>query len=97
MSPATRLLFMPLRLGPLTLPSRIVCVPLYLAYPDPDNEVNDLVLDYYAEMADSGTCLVVENATVEPRGLTNPRTLLASDDRFVPGRTRLAEAAHVIC
>ncbi len=46
MSPATRLLFSPLRLGPLTLPNRIVCVPLYLAYPDPDSEVNDLVLDY---------------------------------------------------
>ncbi len=91
MSPATRLLFTPLRLGPLTLPNRIVCVPLYLAYPDPDNEVNDLVLDYYAEVADSGAGLVVvENVTVEPCGLTNPRTLLASDDRFVPGLARLA-------
>jgi hypothetical protein len=92
MSPAIRLLFTPLRLGPLTLPNRIVCVPLYLAYPDPDNEVNELVLDYYAEMADSGAGLVVvKNVTVEPCGLTNPRTLLASHDRFVPGLARLAK------
>ncbi len=86
-------LFSPLRLGPLELANRIVCLPMYLAYPDPDNEVNGLVLDYYSEMADSGPgMVVVENATVEPRGLTNPRTLLVSEDRFVPGLARLASA-----
>jgi len=84
-------LFSPFRLGPLTLANRIVCLPMYLAYPDPDHEVNSLVLDYYSEMADSGAgMVVVENATVEPRGLTNPRSLLASEDRFVPGLARLA-------
>ena len=89
----THLLFTPLRLGPLTLRNRIVCLPLYLAYPEPDHEVNDLVLEYYAEMADSGAGLVVvENVTVEPCGLGNPRTLLASHDRFVPGLSRLASA-----
>ena len=88
----TALLFEPMRLGTLTLPNRIVCLPLYLAYPDPDHEVNGLVLDYYAEMADSGAGLVVvENVTVEPCGLGNPRTLLVSEDRFVPGLARLAE------
>ena len=85
------LLFTPLRLGPIALQNRIVSLPLYLAYPDPDNRVNDLVVDYYAEMADSGAGLVVvENVTVEPCGLGNPRTLLVSDDRFVPGLARLA-------
>jgi 2,4-dienoyl-CoA reductase (NADPH2) len=66
---------------------------MYLAYPDPDHAVNSLVLDYYAEMADSGAgMVVVENATIEPRGLTNPRSLLASEDRFMPGLARLAQA-----
>ena len=88
----TDVLFTPFHLGTLELANRIVCLPMYLAYPDPDNEVNDLVLDYYAEMADSGAgMVVVENATVEPRGLTNPRSLLASDDRFTPGLARLAQ------
>ncbi len=87
------LLFSPLRLGPLELKNRVVCLPLYLAYPDPDNAVNDLVLDYYGEMADSGAGLVVvENVTVEPCGLGNPRTLLISEDRFVPGLAKLASA-----
>jgi len=86
-------LFSPFRLGPLTLANRIVCLPMYLAYPDPDHEVNSLVLDYYAEMADSGAgMVVVENTTIEPRGLTNPRSLLASEDRFIPGLARLAQA-----
>jgi 2,4-dienoyl-CoA reductase (NADPH2) len=87
----TSLLFSPLRIGTLTVQNRIVCLPMYLAYPDPDNEVNELVLDYYGELADSGAGLVtVENVTVEPCGLGNPRTLLISEDRFVPGLARLA-------
>ena len=86
-------LFTPFRLGPLELRNRIVCLPMYLAYPDPDHEVGDLVLDYYSELAGSRAgMVVVENCTVEPRGLTNPRTLLISDDHFVPGLARLARA-----
>jgi 2,4-dienoyl-CoA reductase-like NADH-dependent reductase (Old Yellow Enzyme family) len=85
-------LFSPIRLGPLDLANRIVCLPMYLAYPDPDHEVNSLVLDYYSEVADSGAAMVVvENVPVEPCGLGNPRTLLISEDRFVPGLARLAK------
>ena len=75
----------------MELANRIVCLPMYLALPDRDNEVNDLVLQYYDEMARSGAAIiVVENASVEPRGLTQQRTLLACDDRFIPGLSRLA-------
>ena len=90
-------LFSPFRIQHIELRNRLVALPLYLAYPDPDHYVNDLVLDYYDEIAGSGVgMVVVENATVEPRGLCNPRTLLTADenldDRFVPGLTRLASA-----
>jgi len=89
----TDLLFSPFQLGSLTLANRVVCLPMYLAYPDPDNEVNSLVLDYYSEIADSGAGLVVvENCGVEPCGLGNPRSLLVSEDRFIPGLARLAKA-----
>ena len=93
----TNLLFTPFRIGRLQLENRLVSLPMYLAYPDPDHLVNDLVLDYYAETAASGAgMVVVENTTVEPRGLGNPRTLLTADehqdDRFVPGLARLAGA-----
>lgn len=85
------LLFSPFRVGRIAVANRIVSLPLYLAYPEEDHEVNDLVLDYYGEMAASGVGLVVvENVTVEPCGLGNPRTMLISEDRFVPGLSRLA-------
>ncbi len=32
---------------------------MYLALPDRDNEVNDLVLEYYDEMARSGAAIIV--------------------------------------
>ena len=93
----TNMLFEPFRIGQLTLDNRVVALPVYLAYPDPDHFVNPLVLDYYSEMGASGAAMVVvENATVEPRGLCNPRTLLTGDetrdDRFVPGLRTLAAA-----
>jgi 2,4-dienoyl-CoA reductase (NADPH2) len=85
------LLFAPFRIGKIAVANRIVSLPLYLAYPDEDHEVNDLVLGYYDEMASSGVGLVVvENVTVEPCGLGNPRTMLISEDRFIPGLSRLA-------
>jgi 2,4-dienoyl-CoA reductase (NADPH2) len=95
MHPVTNILFTPLRIGQLQLHNRLVSLPMYLAYPDPDHQVNALVLDYYAEMAASGVAMVVvENTTVAPCGLGNPRTLLTADehqdDRFVPGLARLA-------
>jgi 2,4-dienoyl-CoA reductase-like NADH-dependent reductase (Old Yellow Enzyme family) len=63
----TNLLFTPFRIGQLQLKNRLVSLPMYLAYPDPDHQVNDLVLDYYAEMAASRVgMVVVENTTVEP-------------------------------
>jgi 2,4-dienoyl-CoA reductase-like NADH-dependent reductase (Old Yellow Enzyme family) len=87
------LLSSPLRIGNLQVPNRIVSLPLYLAYPSENNEVDDLVLDYYEEVAASGVGLViVENVTVEARGLGSPRTMLISEDRFVPGLARLARA-----
>jgi len=93
----TNMLFEPFRIGQLHLENRVVALPMYLAYPDPDHFVNQLVLDYYSEMGASGAAMVVvENATVEPRGLCNPRTLLTGDDtrddRFLPGLTGLATA-----
>jgi len=88
-------LFTPFRLGSLELANRIVSLPMYAAYPDEDNLVNGLVLDYYRELATSGAGLVVvENVTVEPCGLGNPRTLLISEDRFITGLMELAVAIH---
>lgn len=84
-------LFSPVRLGSLDLKNRISMAPLYLGYPDPDNRVNDLTLEHYAEMAASGAGLiVVENVGVGIRAIGSPRTMLINSDDFIPGLTRLA-------
>jgi len=59
-------LFSPFRIGKLDLENRLVCLPLYLAYPDTDHQVNDLVLDYYAEMAASVWAWWCGKCHVEP-------------------------------
>ena len=85
------LLFTPYRVGRLEVSNRIVSVPMYLAYADEDHKVNDLLLDYYDKVGASGVGMaVVENVTVEECGLVNPRTILVSDDCYLPGLTRLA-------
>ena len=43
----------------MELANRIVSLPMYLALPDRDNEVNELVLEYYDEMARSGASIIV--------------------------------------
>ena len=65
----TRLLFEPLQIGTLRLPNRIVSLPMYLAYPDPDHEVNDLVLDYYDEMGQRGFRLAADHRLANEHGL----------------------------
>ncbi len=87
------LLFSSFRLGSLTLKNRIAMAPLYLAYPETTGMAGRLVLDHYRTMAASGAALVVvENAGVSPLGIGKARTMLASDDRFIPGLARLADA-----
>ncbi|MBW2051259.1 MAG: NADH:flavin oxidoreductase [Deltaproteobacteria bacterium] len=79
----------------LTLKNRITMAPLYLGYASPDGTVSPLMLEHYAEMADSGAALiVVENSVVDPSGLGSPFTLRIDDDRFIPGLSRLAQTIH---
>ncbi|MBW1710787.1 MAG: NADH:flavin oxidoreductase [Deltaproteobacteria bacterium] len=84
-----------LKIKGLTLKNRITMAPLYLGYASPDGTVSPLMLEHYAEMADSGAALiVVENSVVDPSGLGSPFTLRIDDDRFIPGLSRLAQTIH---
>jgi len=88
-------LFSSLKIKGLTLKNRITMAPLYLGYASPDGTVSPLMLEHYAEMADSGAALiVVENSVVDPSGLGSPFTLRIDDDRFIPGLSRLAQTIH---
>ena len=85
------LLFSPFILGPLALANRITMAPLYLGYAGLDGLVNQRLLEHYQEMGASGAAMImVENASVHPRGQGSPFTIRADEDRFVEGLSRLA-------
>jgi len=94
MSDLTKL-FSTFKIKELILKNRITMAPLYLGYANPDGTVSSLILEHYAEMADSGAALiVVENSAVDPSGLGSPFTLRIDDDHFLPGLSELARTIH---
>ena len=86
-------LFLPLKVGQLSLKNRITMAPLYLGYAAEGGTVSRLLLDHYREMAKSGVAMVVvENATVDhPEGSGSNRTIRADTDDNLEGLARLAE------
>ncbi|MCB2227281.1 MAG: NADH:flavin oxidoreductase [Desulfarculaceae bacterium] len=88
-------LFSPLDLGGLHLNNRVTMAPLYLGYARADGLVNRRLRDHYAELGASGAAMImVESASVHPRGAGTPYTLRADHDEFIDGLSRLAELIH---
>jgi 2,4-dienoyl-CoA reductase-like NADH-dependent reductase (Old Yellow Enzyme family) len=86
-------LFSPLELGGLSLANRITMAPLYLGYANLDGLVNKRLLEHYQEMGASGAAMVmVENASIDPRGQGSPFTMRIDEDRFTQGLAGLAAA-----
>ncbi|MBU1157050.1 MAG: NADH:flavin oxidoreductase, partial [Proteobacteria bacterium] len=85
-------LFSPLELNGLSLANRITMAPLYLGYAGGDGLVNPRLLEHYQTMGASGAAMVmVENASIDPRGQGSPFTMRIDEDRFVQGLARLAK------
>ena len=88
-------LFSPFAIHGLALRNRVTMAPLFLGYAGPDGTVNQLVLDHYEKMAESGAALiVVENASVDPGGQGSPLMLRVDDDTFITGLAGLARVIH---
>lgn len=86
------LLFTPFALGSLRLANRVVVLPLYLAYANPEGSVSGLVEEHYRELGASGAALVItEHVGVRADGLV-PRMLRLDHDRYVPELARVARA-----
>ena len=89
------LLFSGFKIKDISLSNRITMAPMYVGYADPDGTVNDLVLNHYRKMAASGAGLiVVENAAVDPTGLTAPFILRVDNDNFSEGLKKIAAVIH---
>lgn len=83
------------RIGPMTVRNRIVMPAMDQNCCD-DGAITDLNIAHYEARAKGGVgLLVVETSAVAwPIGATSIHQPALSDDRFIPGLTRLAEAAH---
>jgi 2,4-dienoyl-CoA reductase (NADPH2) len=83
----------PLELGPKRLRNRIFHAPMSVCYADADGFVTDAMVEHYARRAAGGVGMVItENLAVSVAGRQLPRQGLISDERHLPGLSRLAAA-----
>ncbi|WP_375572683.1 hypothetical protein ABWH93_06440 [Seohaeicola saemankumensis] len=88
-------LFSPGRIGPLTLSNRLIMAPMTTRLSDAEGYVTDEAVAYYRARAAGGVGLVtIEMAAPEAAGKHRHFELGISDDRFLPGLSRLVSAIH---
>ena len=83
-------LFSPIEVGGLELANRVVLAPVDVGLHGPEGEVTDRYIDFIVERARGDTgLLITEFTSVTPA----QRVITTSvwDDRFIPGRARMAE------
>ena len=90
---STLALLSPVRLGPLTLPNRVVMAPMTRNRAGAGNVPGPLNATYYAQRAGAG--LIVSEATqVSPQGLGYPGTPGIHSAEQVAGWTHVTDAVH---
>ena len=86
-------IFSPFKLGPLSLPNRIVMAPMTRNRAGPGNVPGPLNATYYAQRASAG--LIVSEATqVSPQGVGYPATPGIHSDAQIAGWKGVTEAVH---
>ncbi|MBV1864826.1 MAG: hypothetical protein KUG74_10360 [Rhodobacteraceae bacterium] len=84
-------LFSPFELGRLTLANRMVVPALTTNFAEADGSVGDGLINYLVERARGGFGAVIsENIGVDPGGRVMARMIMADNDSYLPGLTRLA-------
>lgn len=91
-------LFSETRLGSATLRNRLVfCAPspAYGGLDEEANQPNNLLADYWEEIARRGVGLIIgEPQSIHPTSTTHPRTIENLSDAVVPLYRRVTEAVH---
>ena len=89
-------IFQPLKLRELTLENRIVMPSMGTLMATEDSFVTDHMIDYYVERAKGGPGLILlECASIWPES-TQGYAPGISDDKFIPGLTKLVDAIHAV-
>lgn len=88
-------LLAPGRIGPLALPNRVVLPAMDMNHCD-DGAITDAEIAHYVARARGGAGLLITGsaAVAYPHGAASRRQPGLSDDRFLPGLRRLADAVH---
>lgn len=89
-------LLAPGRIGPMTLRNRIVVTAMGASLAEEDGHCGERLIAYHEEQAKGGAGLIVTGVAgvAWPVGGNQVNQIAISDDRFLPGLTRLVEAAH---
>lgn len=89
-------LFKPIRIGNMLVPNRIVHVPTDVSSSHADGSVSERDIHHHSEVAKGGTGLIIVGATTPDSKTGRPTVtcLVADNDNYIPGLTRLAEGMH---
>ncbi len=89
-------LLSPISINKVQLKNRMVKTASSLGVATADGEVSDLSLCFYETLAKGGvSMIIVEHGFIDyPRGMTGAGRIANSDDRFLPGLTKLAALMH---
>ena len=86
----------PGRIGALTLKNRMVVTAMGANLAEADASCGERIIAYHERQARGGAGLIITGvSSVDwPNGAPIPAPIGLSDDRFLPGLERLAEAVH---
>lgn len=86
----------PGQIGTLRVPNRIFVTAMGVSLANADGTVSQRLIDYHVAQAKGGAGLIVTGVTgvAWPVGAVQPNQTAISDDRFLPGLTRLVDAVH---
>lgn len=90
-----RLLCQPITMGGMVLKNRMVMPPMVVRYGTADGYITDRSIAYYEARARGGAGLIIQEGTyVHQRGRVLANGLGISDDKFIPGLSKLTQAVH---
>ena len=89
-------LLSPGRIGSLELKNRLFVTAMGVSLAEDDGTVGDRLLDYHRAQARGGAALIITGVcgVAWPVGAVQRNQIGISDDRFIPGLTRLTEMVH---
>lgn len=88
-------LLLPAHIGTMWLRNRLIMPAMETWAAAPDGSVTDTIVNHYARRANGGVGLVITEMTNPTPGcVTFPGELDLSEDRFMPGFSRIADAIH---